>query len=107
MAGRCRRPCGFFVSGPALWHTSCDSTTAVGCETRHKKEEAPVSAAVLEREIPAHEPAAGIDDALELEYREAMERYGPPYPDAGWFRRAARLERQMREARMETKFDEN
>ncbi len=49
----------------------------------------------------------GIDEDLVDEYIEAMEEYGPGYPDSGWFKRAAQLERQMREARLEARFDEN
>jgi hypothetical protein len=36
-----------------------------------------------------------------------MEKYGPGYPDSGWFKRAAKLEREMHDARLEARFDEN
>lgn len=49
----------------------------------------------------------GVDEDLAEEYVEAMQKYGPGYPDSGWFRRAAQLERQMHDVRLETKFDEN
>ncbi|MEW5866354.1 MAG: hypothetical protein AB1774_05770 [Bacillota bacterium] len=52
-------------------------------------------------------PTQDVSDDLEVEYEKALEEYGLPYPDGTWFKRAARLERQMREARMEAKFDEN
>ena len=49
----------------------------------------------------------GVDEDLIDEYVEAMEKYGPGYPDSGWFKRAAKLEREMRDARLEARFDEN
>jgi hypothetical protein len=49
----------------------------------------------------------GVDEELVDEYVEAMEKYGPGYPDSGWFKRAAKLEREMHDARLEVRFDEN
>lgn len=66
-----------------------------------------MSAAALEKELMRRGPAQDSGDDLEAEYEKALEEYGLPYPDGTWFKRAARLERQMREARMEAKFDEN
>ncbi len=71
------------------------------------KEESSMSAVALKEEAACREPAHDVDPDLQLEYEKAMREYGLPYPDGTWFKRAAHLERKMREARMEARFDEN
>ena len=77
------------------------------CEIKHKGG-SNVSALPL-REDKTRSPwiPHGIDEDLIDEYVEAVEKYGSGYPDSGWFRRASKLEKQMREAQLEVRFDEN
>jgi len=66
-----------------------------------------MSAVALKSEAALRDSAPDVDEDLRAEYEKAMQEYGLSYPDGTWFKRAARLERQIREARMEAKFDEN
>ena len=66
-----------------------------------------MSALPLREAKPRHWIPQGVDEDLIAENVEAMEKYGPGYPDSGWFKRAAKLEREMRDARLEARFDEN
>ncbi len=76
------------------------------CEIKHKGGSS-VSALPLREDKARRWISSGIDEDLIDEYAEAMEKYGPGYPDSGWFKRAAKLEREMHEARLEARFDEN
>lgn len=71
------------------------------------KEESSMSAVALKAEATRRDSPHDTDEDLLAEYERAMREYGLPYPDGTWFKRAARLEKQMREARMEARFDEN
>lgn len=88
-------------------------TAPAGAEKRplivkeRTKEESSMSAVALKEEAARRDSAHDMDEDLRAEYEKAMQEYGLPYPDGTWFKRAARLERQMREARMEARFDEN
>ncbi len=76
------------------------------CEKKHKGG-SNVSALPLREDKTRHWIPQGVDEDLIDEYVEAMEKYGPGYPDSGWFKRAAKLEREMHDARLEARFDEN
>ncbi|MCR4401162.1 MAG: hypothetical protein NUW12_00030 [Firmicutes bacterium] len=66
-----------------------------------------MSAMALKAEAMRRNSPPDVDEDLLIEYEKVMREYGLPYPDGTWFKRAARLEKQMREARMEARFDEN
>lgn len=76
------------------------------CEKKHKGGSNVSAMPLRDDEIKRWVPE-GVDEDLIDEYVEAMEKYGPGYPDSGWFKRAAKLEREMRDARLEARFDEN
>ncbi len=81
-------------------------SSGLDCEIKHKGG-SNVSALPLREDKTRRWIPPGIDEDLIDEYIEAMEKYGPGYPDSGWFKRAAKLEREMHEARLEARFDEN
>lgn len=114
----------------SVWHVSCedlyviavgrrakagrglDACRAANCEMWHKGGVYMAAVALkMEasrcKEAVRLNPAQDVSSDPEAEYEKALKEYGLPYPDGTWFKRAAGLERQMREARMEAKFDEN
>lgn len=111
------------ISWRQTWHDTCiymrvktllaveNRRTAISngrdCEKSTKGGRAMSALPLRKEEKVRYWVPEGIDEELIDEYLEAIEKYGPGYPDSGWFKRAAKLEREVQDARLEARFDEN